>query len=146
MSDQNTQPSDRFAVHASADSHFSWLRTRLAVENTLLAWVRTATSLIGFGFTIVQFFQRFHDFPGAKPPWLPSAPRDLGLGLIFAGILSLTISTLQYRSVNRYLRSGSFAAIAAERAEQYQTATPIVAIFLLIIGIFVFFALLFRLT
>jgi putative membrane protein len=145
MSDQNGG-SDRFAVHATADSHFSWLRTRLAVENTLLAWVRTATSLIAFGFTIVQFFQRFHDFPGAKPPWLPGAPRDLGLGLIFAGILSLTISTLQYRSINRYLRSGSVAALAVAQKERYQTATPIVAVFLLIIGIFVFFALLFRLT
>jgi hypothetical protein len=53
---------------------------------------------------------------------------------------------LQYRSINRYLRSGSFAALAVAQKVRYQTATPIVAVFLLIIGIFVFFALLFRLT
>ena len=146
MSDQRVESQDRFTVHATADSHFAWVRTRLAVENTLLAWVRTSTSLIGFGFTIVQFFQRFHDFPGAKQPWLPSAPRDLGLGLIFAGILALTVSTLQYRSINRYLRSGSFGALAAEPRDQYQSATPIVALFLLLIGLFTFFAVLFRLT
>lgn len=33
-------------------SHFSWLRTRLSVERTLMSWVRTAIALIGFGFTI----------------------------------------------------------------------------------------------
>ena len=29
--------------------HFSWLRTRLGLENTLGTWIRTAASLIGFG-------------------------------------------------------------------------------------------------
>ena len=46
----------RFQVKPTSDSHFSWLRTRLAVESTLMSWVRTSISLIGFGFTIVQFF------------------------------------------------------------------------------------------
>ena len=36
-------------------SHFSWLRTRLSIERTLMSWVRTSTALIGFGFTIFQF-------------------------------------------------------------------------------------------
>ena len=40
---------DRFAVKATAESHFSWLRTRLSVERTLMSWVRTSVSLIGFG-------------------------------------------------------------------------------------------------
>ena len=31
-------------------------RTHLAHERTLMAWVRTATSLISFGFTIYKFF------------------------------------------------------------------------------------------
>jgi hypothetical protein len=46
----------RFEVKATASDHFSWLRTRLSVERTMMSWVRTATALIGFGFTIVQFF------------------------------------------------------------------------------------------
>src|SRR5262249_43401590 len=45
----------RFEVRVTADSHFAWLRTRLAVERTLMSWLRTAVALIGFGFTIVQF-------------------------------------------------------------------------------------------
>ncbi|TIU04855.1 MAG: DUF202 domain-containing protein, partial [Mesorhizobium sp.] len=52
-----SQPADenppRFEVHVTSDSHFSWLRTRLSVERTLMSWVRTSVSLIGFGFTIV---------------------------------------------------------------------------------------------
>ena len=59
---------DRFEVRVTADSHFSWLRTRASVERTLLSWIRTAVSLIGFGFAIVQFFQRVQESPGKTPP------------------------------------------------------------------------------
>ena len=48
----------RFETRATADSHMAWLRTRLSVERTMMAWLRTAVSLIGFGFVIVQFFER----------------------------------------------------------------------------------------
>ena len=51
----------------TSDSHFGWIRTRLAVDRTLLAWLRTSVSLIGFGFTIVQFFQRLQDASGVAP-------------------------------------------------------------------------------
>jgi putative membrane protein len=38
---------DRFVVDRDARSHFAWLRTRLSLERTLMAWVRTAVSLFG---------------------------------------------------------------------------------------------------
>ena len=84
--------SDRFEVKATASDHFAWLRTRLAMERTLMAWVRTGSSLIGFGFTIVQFFNRMEDFPDAKPSRFPDAPRYLGLMLITCGIAALFVS------------------------------------------------------
>jgi putative membrane protein len=68
----------RFEVRVTADTHFGWLRTRMSVERTLMSWVRTAISLIGFGFTIVQFFDRMQDMPGVKPAQFPDAPRYLG--------------------------------------------------------------------
>jgi putative membrane protein len=43
----------RFEVKATASDHFSWLRARLSVGRTMMSWVRTATALIGFGFTIM---------------------------------------------------------------------------------------------
>ena len=80
---------DRFEVRVTADTHFGWLRTRLSVERTLMSYLRTAVSLIGFGFTIVQFFERLPNLPGSKPAYLPEAPYYLGLALISCGILVL---------------------------------------------------------
>ena len=66
--------SDRFDVRSTATDHFAWLRTRLAVERTLMAYLRTSVSLIGFGFAIVQFFRNFRQMPGNPPRAFP-APR-----------------------------------------------------------------------
>jgi uncharacterized membrane protein YidH (DUF202 family) len=46
------------------------LRTKLAVERTIMAWLRTAVSLIGFGFAAVQFFERMRQMPRAAPAGL----------------------------------------------------------------------------
>src|SRR5262245_50137186 len=101
MADQGT-PTHRFEARADAASHFAWLRTRMALERTLMAWVRTAVSLIGFGFTIVQFFERFQSMDHVAAAVRPQAPWYLGLALIGAGLLALLISTWQYRVVVRY--------------------------------------------
>ena len=73
-------------------------------------------ALIGFGFTIVQFFQRLRDAQGVAPPARPEAPRYLGLALIAAGVLSLVISTWQYRRIVHYLWSSQFKPIAGLEA------------------------------
>jgi putative membrane protein len=134
----------RFEVHATADSHFSWLRTRLSVERTLMSWVRTSVSLIGFGFTIVQFFERLHSMAGVAPALRPQAPRYVGLALIACGVLALLVSIWQYRDLLRYLRTGPFAAIAASEKARMHTPLLAVAIALTIIGLVAFFAVLFR--
>jgi putative membrane protein len=97
MVDPRTEPvANRFEVRATASDHFSWLRTRASIERTLMSWIRTAVSLIGFGFTIVQFFERMQELPGVNPALHPSAPRYLGLALISCGIMALVISVWQY--------------------------------------------------
>src|SRR5271169_5958963 len=108
--------SNRFEVRMTSDSHFGWIRTRLALDRTLMAWVRTSVSLIGFGFTIVQFFQRLHDMEGVAPARRPQAPRDLGLTLIGAGIVIMVISAWQHRRVVRYLWSKPFKPLAGQDA------------------------------
>ena len=35
----------RFEVRTTSDSHFSWVRTRLSLERTLMSWVRTGTAI-----------------------------------------------------------------------------------------------------
>ena len=99
----------RFEVRVTADSHFAWLRTRLALERTMMAWLRTAVSLIGFGFAIVQFFEHLQQMPGVRPAEHPHAAQYLGLALISCGVLALVISVWQYWWSVRYLWGGSFA-------------------------------------
>ena len=69
----------RFEVRASASDHFAWVRTRLALERTMMSWLRTAVALIGFGFAIVQYFNRLQQIPGMRSAYLPTAPEYLGL-------------------------------------------------------------------
>src|ERR1700729_1957031 len=146
MSDSQATPSaGRFEVKATASDHFSWLRARLSVERTMMSWVRTATALIVFGFTIVQFFARIQETPGVAPAYFPHAPRYLGLSLIFCGVMALVISIWEYHWGLRYLWGGNFAAIAGVTREGKQTPLLAVAIILALIGVFAFFAVLFRL-
>jgi putative membrane protein len=138
--------SERFEVKPTTSDHFAWLRTRLALERTLLSWARTSVSLIGFGFTIVQFFDRMGTLPGAAPARLPDAPRDLGLLLILCGILGLAVSLWQYRKIIVYLRSGSFALIAGVPGGSSQTPGVVAVVALLLVGVFAFASVMFRLV
>ena len=147
MTDTHSAPgAGRFEVRVTADSHFGWIRTRLSVERTMMSWIRTAVSLIGFGFAIVQFFERLQQMPGARPAEYPSAARDLGLALILCGVLSMLISVWQYMWGIRYLWGGTFAPIAGVTAEGKHTPVIAIAILLIGIGLFAFCAVLFRLV
>ena len=136
--------SGRFEVRVTADTHFGWIRTRLSVERTLMSWVRTAVSLIGFGFAIVQFFDRMQQMPGVIPPRFPDAPRYLGLALILCGILALVVSIWEYQWVLRYLWGGDFTPIAGMTKEGRQTPIVAISVLLIFIGAFAFFSVLLR--
>lgn len=132
--------SERFEASPSASNHFAWLRTRMALERTLMAWVRTAVSMIGFGFTIVQFFEKLGAMQGVAQAARPQAPRYLGLALIACGVAALLISVWQYRKVNGHLTSGSFKALAGIDDASLRTPTYAVALFLILVGLFAFIA------
>jgi putative membrane protein len=136
----------RFEVRVTSDSHFSWIRTRLSIERTMMSWIRTATALIGFGFAIVQFFERLEQMPGARAANYPNAPRDLGLALISCGVLALLIAIWQYLWIIRYLWDGSFTPIAGPTREGVQAPVIAIAVLLVGIGVFAFFAVLLRLV
>ena len=134
----------RFQVHTTSDSHFSWIRTRLSVERTMMSWLRTSVSLIGFGFTIVQFFERLGHMDNIAAALRPQAPRYLGLALIAAGVAVLLVSMWQYRWMLRYLWSPNFKPLAG--IEKGPVNTPLLgaALVMLFIGLFAFFAVLTR--
>jgi putative membrane protein len=147
MTDSHTASSPgRFEVRATASDHFAWVRTRLALERTIMSWLRTAVALIGFGFAIVQYLAHLEETPGARAAYLPHAPRYLGLALIGCGILALVISIYQYFWSVRYMWGEPYTPIAGMTKERIQSPVIAVAIVLILIGLFAFFAVLFRLT
>ena len=112
----------------------------------MMSWQRTAVALVGFGFAIVQYLNHLQPIPGGRPAYLPTAPEYLGLALISCGILTLVISLWQYWWTVRYLWGGPFTAIAGMTKEGMQSPVLAIAILLICIGLFAFFAVLFRLT
>jgi len=116
----------------------------MSCERTLMSWVRTAVSMIGFGFTIVQFFERFKGFEDVKAAALTGAPRYLGMMLIAAGTIGLLVSTLQYHGLMRELWSDAYRAIAPEKPRK----APVygLAIVTILIGAFAFVAVATRMT
>ena len=136
----------RFKVRATSDSHFSWIRTRLSLERTLMSWVRTAIALIGFGFTIVQFFERLDTMKDVTPALFPDTPRYFGLALIGTGVAALAISVWQYRCSLKYLWEPPYDRLAPLRKDKMQTPILVVCLALLLIGLLTFCAILTRLV
>src|SRR3954468_6729041 len=77
-------------------------RTWLASERTLMAWVRTATSLISFGFTIYKFFE-FEAGRGLRPNRLLS-PRAFGMIMIGTGLVALLLGLIDQRQSSKMLQ------------------------------------------
>ena len=78
-------------------------RTRLAHERTLMAWVRTATSLISFGFTIYKFFEFLHE-KGTGEGNRRIGPRAFATVMITIGLAALILATIQNRVELKALR------------------------------------------
>ena len=145
MSDQqSSEPPGRFEVRSTATDHFAWLRTRLAAERTMMAYMRTAISLIGFGFGIFQFVYSLQNEPEFGSARFPNSAWYLGLALIACGVLAAAFSLMEYRRVLRYLWSGQYAAVAGMDKEQRHTPLLAVTAVLILVGLFAFFAVLSR--
>lgn len=82
-------------------TQLSWQRSDLSNLRTLLAWARTAVSMIGFGFTIYNFYKGFlQDLATAGRA---DGARNLGLALVIAGTLSMIVAVWNYWLVERTL-------------------------------------------
>jgi putative membrane protein len=128
----------------SIETHFSWLRTRMSTERTLMSWVRTATALIGFGFTIGKFFVDFNRMKGVAPALDPTLPKTLGLGLVAVGTLGLAFACAEYLLLMRYLRSDQFRQLRGVPGMPHYTPVLTIAILLVFLGLLTFFTILVR--
>lgn len=88
--------------HVDANTRLAAERNRLAIERTLMAWTRTATSLIAFGFTIYQIFQRLADSERLSDPFV--SPQVVGFVMIIIGMVALGLAWVQQRQELRALR------------------------------------------
>jgi len=70
-------------------------RTRVAYDRTMMAWIRTATSMLTFGFGIYKFFQlgAGHDVAVSHRV----GPREFGLVMVTIGLISLFIAAFDNR-------------------------------------------------
>lgn len=81
-------------------------RTVMAADRTLMAWTRTALSMISFGFTIYKFLETI----GQQTPLAhPHSPRQVGLFLVGLGTASMVFGTIGYWTTLRDLqKAGPF--------------------------------------
>jgi inner membrane protein YidH len=93
-------PIESDSGNVDASAKLSLQNTVLSHERTMLAWVRTSTSLITFGFGIQQFFRTTR---GPDNPDL-IGPRTFGLTMIIIGLLALILAALQHRSAIEALK------------------------------------------
>jgi len=109
-------------------------RNRAAADRTLLAWIRTSLSLIGFGFGIGKLYD-YLQTAGLHEALDPiHSTLVFGAGFIFLGILALFAAILQHGRILASIRQREFV---------YEPPWPlglVTAVLLLIIGVFALIA------
>jgi uncharacterized membrane protein YidH (DUF202 family) len=137
LSEQRTGLSTHRTEMSSRRTGMSFHRTRMSADRTLMSVIRTALSLIGFGFTIYQFFQNLAEknlIAGGS-----HAARNFGLALIYLGVGMVAVGIAYHLQFMLGLRRER-KAMAEEGLIHAQSTFPVsftllIAIVLLFIGV-----------
>jgi|RhiMetdeSRZDD1v2_1073273.scaffolds.fasta_scaffold2013963_2 putative membrane protein len=113
-------------------------RTRLAGERTMMAWIRTATSLITFGFSVYKFFDIQRETTATTGTHDLIGHREFAIMLILVGMLSLVVATFQQRQHLEVLRHHY------RSAEIPRSAATILAGLISLLGVAALWAVVFR--
>ena len=117
-----------------SNTDLAFERTVLAYERTLMAWIRTAISLMSFGFTIYKFFQELRK--SEQPVESVFTPRIVGMMMIVFGLIGLLFAEIQHISAIKKLRR--------DYPKVERSLSSVLAILILMFGVTLFFAALFR--
>ena len=110
------------------------MRTRMSADRTLMAWIRTALSMISFGFTIYKFLQYVRESEGVE--LRAQGPRNLGLSLILLGTGALAAASIQHWKLMKRLGS--------EKTEHIWSLSLTIAWIVSLIGLAAFLSVLMR--
>jgi putative membrane protein len=87
-------------------------RSFLATERTLMAWIRTSISMIGFGFTLAKLFQSLADAHVLirGPAGMVWTAEGVGMLLISLGTVALVVAVFDHRRELKQLRAAGLGA------------------------------------
>jgi putative membrane protein len=117
----------------------------MSAERTLMSVIRTSLSLIGFGFTIYQVFEKLRD---AGTITHARAPLNFGLTLVALGTLMLVVGIvyhIQFMLGLRHERNAMRAdGLIYGESHFPPSVTLVTAVILLLVGLFVILSMLFQ--
>ncbi|MDP1599398.1 YidH family protein [Phenylobacterium sp.] len=122
-------PADRKGLHIAPvlPTDMGTMRTIMAADRTLMAWIRTSLSMLSFGFTIYKFLEG-----AAQQNMLPRSgtPQDVGLFLAGMGTLSMVLGLFSYWTTLKDLR----------RTEEFRLGRPtlLIGVIMTIAGVVMF--------
>lgn len=116
------------------NTRLSATRTRLAHERTLMAWIRTCTSLIAFGFTIYQLFRYLRAAEGLSAPLV--SPQWIGLMMVLVGLGALIVAWVQHRR--------DIAVLREEFGEMPTSLASVAAALIALLGVAALFGVILR--
>ena len=124
-------------------TQLSWMRSDLSNLRTLLAWARTSVSMIGFGFTIYNFFRGLmQDVAGRQGE---VGARNLGLALVTAGTFAMVVAVWNYWEINRSLAAMGTEFPIPTRLKQRWIYAYVLSAVLMLIGLVTLVSMLRRL-
>jgi putative membrane protein len=126
-------PADEKEVKANLTNELAKERNRAAYDRTLMAWIRTAISLIGFGFAIAKSYEYIQMDEMEKTGRFIDqihAPLWFGMSFIVLGMVCILGGVIQYVKVVKQIQTGEFTY------GEPRPLAKIVALILLIIGVF----------
>lgn len=115
-------------------TELAFARTRASYERTMMAWTRTSTSLITFGFSIYKFFQ-LEGLERSRQDRL-IGPREFALALVSLGLISLLLATIEHRQ--------NIWELGAQFGGRQRSLTVALAALISVLGIIALIAMIFR--
>ena len=126
---------DQSAPSFDRSTILAYDRTRHAYQRTMLSWVRTATSLITFGFAIYNFHRIA---TGDQPSGRLIGPHEFALIMVGIGLIALLLAMIEYWRGIRAL-STQYPAIP------WSPLPGAVALLVSVLGLVALVAIIFRL-